>query len=623
MATPLFNIGGLISGLDTASMIEALMAIERQPIVRYEQRKTELGKVDEAWGKVNTKLSALRSAVDKLRKDGAFDGFVSATSSDDTRAAVTVTGTPAPGGLTFSVVSLAKAHQLAFGEQAAADASLWSGADETLVLSKDGVDHEFVIDNSTTLSSLAAAINKSGAGLSAQVVQTAPGTYRLVIAADETGTAHAVTVTSAPTKLGAATELQAATDAVLDLGGGVTVTRASNTVTDLIQGVSVQLKQTGTVTVTTARDKDASVKAVKEMVDAVNGVLTTLKDLTSYNAETKVAGLLQGDATARKLAMDLRTQISAMVGVTGQHTSGGAVGISLTRDGLVTLDETKLRAALDSDFAAVARLLSGRSGSASDAAVSSVSSTTRTAAGSYAVEVTAPATAAAVTGSLFAAGAARDLSISVDGTDVLVSLDAGDDAATVAAKINAALGANGITTLSADVSGGALRLQESRYGSAVGFTVAGSGDWGLDGTHSGTDVEGTIGGEPARGRGQTLEGTKGAVAGLSVTVTATSAGSYGTVTVAGGITSALDTVLRWAEGDKTASDPYQAAGAIQRARDTLKTEIRRFDDQIAAFEVRLESREITLRKRFSAMESALNGLQSQTSMFAMLLSSGE
>ena len=620
MAIPLFNIGGLASGLDTSSMISELVKLERLPITRFQARQSELTKVDNAWGTVNTKLSALRSAVDKLRKPEAFDGFVSSTSSDDTAAGVTVTGAAAPGGLSFTITQLAKAHQFAFAELDAPSASLWSGAAETLSITKGGTTYDLTTTASTTLQSLAADINKLDAGLSAQVVQTTPGKHRLVVSSSETGTANAATITSAPAALGSKTDLQAASDAVLDLGGGMTVSRSSNTITDLVNGVTVQLKRAGApVTITTSRDKDAATKAVKEMVDALNGVLTTVKDLTKYNPETKVAGVLQGNGTARQLANDLRAEVSATIAdLTGSYTTASSVGISLTRDGLVTLDETKLRTALDTNFTAVADLFNHRSGSTTDGAVGYTSSTSRTVAGTYGVEITAPATVAAATGAAFVAGAARTLTVTAGGVDVSVSLLDGDDAATVVGKINAALGTADVATMSADVDGGALRLRDSRYGSAVSFSVAGSGDWGLDGTFTGTDVEGTIGGDDAVGSGQVLQSSTGQSAGLALTVSATTPGAYGSVTVAGGLSGALDRALRWAEGDKTSSDPQQAAGAIQRARNTLKSEIRRYDDQIAAFEVRVESRELTLRKKFAAMESALASAQSQTSFLGML-----
>ena len=614
-----FNISGLASGLDTNSMITELMRLERLPVTRYQQRQTELGKVDAAWGTVNTKLSAVRSAVDTLRKPDAFARFVASSSSDEAVATVNVTGTPAAGSLSFGVTQLAKSHQLAFAEVGAADASLWSGAEETLTLTKGGETHQLKTTSTTTLASLAKEINGLGAGMSAQVVQTTPGAFRLVVSSSATGTANAIGIGGAPAALGTATDLQTAADAVLDLGGGVTVSRSSNTITDLVDGVSVQLKQVGTTTVSTARDDAAAVDAVKKMVDSLNGVLSTVKDLTKYSPDTKVAGVLQGDPTARKLAMDLRTAVSSTVGnLTGAYTAGSSVGLSLTRDGTIALDTAKLQKALGEAPDAVANLFNGRSGTTTDPAVTFASSSDRTTAGTYGVDVTASATLAQTTGAAFVAGAARTMTVTVGGSPVEIALADGDDATTVAGKVNSALDAAGHTSVRADVLGGALRLQESRYGAAHSFAVAGSGDWGLDGTFTGTDVAGKIGGRDAVGAGRVLKSSAGQSLDLAVTVTAGAPGSYGTVTVAGGISAALDGVLRWAEGDKYASDPNEATGSLQRARNTLKSQIRRFDDQIAAFEVRLESRETTLRKKFAALETALSSVQSQTSFLGML-----
>ena len=630
---PAFNITGLASGLDTSTMITELMRLERLPVDRYEQRQSELRKVDDAWGAVNTKLSAVRSAIDELRKPGAFNGFVTSTSSDETAATVTATGKPAPGAMSFTVTQLARSHQFAFAEVGAADASLWSGAPETLSLTKGGETYELTTDSSTTLSSLAADINGLDAGLSAQVVQTSPGAYRLVVSASESGTANAVTVNGAPAALGATTDLQAAADAVLDLGGGVTVTRSSNKVTDLVAGVTVDLKKADAanpVTVTTGRDLTAAKEAVKKLVSSVNSTLSTLKTYTAYNAETKAAGVLQGNPTARKLMMDLRTQMSsAVAGLTGDHTTPGSVGISLTRDGQVRLDETKLNKALEEDFAGVATLFA-HGGSSTNSAVRYSKGSAATAAGDYTVEVTQAAQVASITGAAYSppTGSPKIFTVSRgDGTTASISIDADMNLATAVSMINTQLSAAGLSGVRAKAGttgtgDEALVLEATEYGAHGTFTVDGSGDWGLDGTHAGADVQGTIGGLAATGRGRTLTGSDGAATGLVLEISATAPGSYGSVTYQSGIGGAIDSVLVWAEGDKRSTDPYTAIGAVRRARDTLSSEIRRFDDQIAAFEVRLASREETLRKKFAAMESALANAQSQSSWITGMMTSG-
>lgn len=616
----MFSIGGIASGLDTETMIRQLMQLERIPVRQFQQRQQQLRGVDDAWGKVVGKLSALRSAVDKVNETRDFASFTAVTSSNADAVAATKTGSPSQGSLTFTVSQLAQRHQVAYAEMASPDALVGAGT-----FTVNGKSITTTAD--TTLAQLAKQVNDAGAGVNAQVVQTSGGAYRLMLSAKASGTANAISVTATPPNLGAQTELRAAADAVLDLGGGVTVTRSSNTITNLIEGVTLDLKQAGaTTTVSTARDTAAAAEAIKEMVKGLNDALTTLKDLTAYDPTSKKSGALQGDSTARRLTIDLRSAISsAVAGLTGDFTSAGQVGISLTRDGMVKLDEAKLSQALSTNFDAVTDLFS-RAGQASHADVTYVRSTDRTANGDHTVRVTSAATVAAVTGATYSpplSGEPKVFRIVNDkGVEVSVTLDSTDTDVTAAVnRINNALSAAGVSTITASDDGGAIRLAEDRYGDAPKFTVisdtAGDNIYGLAGEHRGTDIQGefvaadgTV--SAATGTGRTLTATAGPATGLVVRADVAAAGDYGTVTVTGGLGGALGGVLSWAEG----SD-----GAVTRARSSLTDHIRRIDDRIAEFEVRLTSRETTLRRQFTALETAMSKLQSQSSWMSMQLAS--
>src|SRR5690606_9914403 len=137
--------------------------------------------------------------------------------------------------------------------------------------------------------------------VSASVVKVADGDTRLVLTAKSTGAAGAFTTAATQGgALGTSTVNQEGVDALLTMGS-LQITRSSNTVTDLIKGVTLELKQTttGPVTVTTGRDDAKAVAAVKGLVDAVNKTITQLQELTKYDPESKTAGRLQGDASAR------------------------------------------------------------------------------------------------------------------------------------------------------------------------------------------------------------------------------------------------------------------------------------------------------------------------------------
>lgn len=622
MSTPLFSIGGISSGLDTDSIITQLMQLERLPVVRFQQRQASLRAVDNAWGQVTTRLSAVRTAVDGLRQADSFGRHVVASSSQPDAVTATASGARVTGEVSFTVERLAAAHQLASaGSFASGDALV--GAGELTLTRPDGTVMTTVsTDEHTTLAQLAQRITDAKAGVRATVIKTEEGVHRLVLTATETGSASQFSLSGDLAGLGAGEELRAGQDAHLRMGT-LDVYRASNTVTDLVDGVTIQLRKVTDqpVTVGVERDLDTAVASIKGFVDSLNGALTTMKELSAYDPESKRSGPLQGNSTLRNLVNDLRATVSsAVAGLDGDTRHISEVGIGLDRHGGITLDETKLRAALTDDYDRVTSLFA-RTGAATTGSVEYAAATSATASGSYEVHIDTAAAVALSTGASYTPpmGNPKVFTITTDtGTAVSVTIEEGDSLATAVQRINTALAAQGVATLVAEEQDGALRLAETRYGAAAGFTVTDSGDLGLDGEFTGTDVAGTIGGLPATGRGRTLTGAEGGATGLSLRITATQAevdgagGAFGQVSFSTGLAGMLDATLREFEG---------AGGLIARARESLTTEIRRFDDRIAEFDIRLASRETTLRRQFTALESAMGRLQSQSAwMSSQILS---
>ena len=103
MAIPLFNIGGLASGLDTNSIITSILDVERIPIQQLESRKYDHQVEDNAWQAINTRYSAIRSALNDLDSAGDFNKLALASSSNDDAVAVSVTGAPTTGTTSFTV----------------------------------------------------------------------------------------------------------------------------------------------------------------------------------------------------------------------------------------------------------------------------------------------------------------------------------------------------------------------------------------------------------------------------------------------------------------------------------------------------------------------------------------
>jgi flagellar hook-associated protein 2 len=144
---------------------------------------------------------------------------------------------------------------------------------------------------------------------------------------------------------------------------GVVVTRATNTIRDLIPGVSIDLHKTGTVTLGVSRDPSGLKTAVSDIVSAVNALQSLAADLSKGASATDPAGALVGDASIRSLHGKLLGLISTPVAVGSTTARLADLGISTARDGTLSLDDTKLSAAIATDPDAVEALLVSLTGS--------------------------------------------------------------------------------------------------------------------------------------------------------------------------------------------------------------------------------------------------------------------
>ena len=182
-----------------------------------------------------------------------------------------------------------------------------------------------------------------------------------------------------------------------------------------------------------------------------------------------------------------------------------------------------------------------------------------------------------------------------------------DDAVTA---ITDALSAADITTISVQRVGDAIELTESRYGSGGEFIVS-ANTLGLAGTHTGLDVEGTIGGLAAIGTAHAPIEPHCAVAQVSA---AGGTLDIGTITINSGAALVVDDYLETLT---------ETGGVVDRARDRWDAQIELLKDRIEQFEDRLESREVALRRQYSALESTLARLNSASaSLFAALPQQG-
>ncbi len=376
MAT--ISFGGLGNGLDFGKVVDQLVKVQRVPIDQLEAKKTALQTKLTDYGTLGTKLLALQSASDSLRLQSSFDR-TSASVSDEDVLAVSASSTATQGSYQLRVTQLATANQLASKAAkavAATSTDIVSGSSAGFSFRVGtGAVQTVTLGDSATLEDLRTAINDLGAGATASIVNagtSATPAYRLLVTATNTGADHAITITADGTDLdflnttgtGGTDTLQAAQDAMVVLGDpsqtALTIQRSSNTVTDAIPGVTLNLKKETalgeTVAVNVTLDTGAIKKNVQAFVTAYNEIVQFVNERATYDPVAKKGGIFLGDGAARTTIANLRQALASDVAGLTIYSSVGQIGFQTERDGTIKLDEGKLDTALSTNYTAVKTL---------------------------------------------------------------------------------------------------------------------------------------------------------------------------------------------------------------------------------------------------------------------------
>lgn len=369
-----FSIGGLATGLDTNSIISQLMELERSPQrVLKAKQKTYQSQAD-IYTRLKNALTNLKTVATGISTSSGFRGMQS-TVADSSVLTVTATSTASPGNHTLEVLTLARSQrQVTTGY--ASDAVFSTGSFSV----DDGagsVTSISISEGSNTLQGIAAAINSSGGQVTASIINDGSATpYRLVITGKDTKnyTLDFSALTTPPLSgapaqvpgfLGPADpSYQAGTAASFKLDG-IVITKTSNAVSDVMEGVTLNLlKEGATTTFGVANDTDGATKKVNDLVAAYNNAINLINTQSAYDPTTKKAGVLSGDSTLRAIQTQLRSLLTTPVaGVSGPYSTLAQLGITSSKsDGTLSVDATKLSTALSTDFENVVDLFTHNTG---------------------------------------------------------------------------------------------------------------------------------------------------------------------------------------------------------------------------------------------------------------------
>jgi flagellar hook-associated protein 2 len=410
------------SGLPIDSLVTAQMQAEQQPITDIQTKISSYNTKLSAYSTLKSGLSTFQTAVDKLATAAKFNAQ-SVTASDATSISATANGTAVLGNYNVTVSQLATSQKLATSAYSSATDIVGTGkitisfgtytaaAGATPAsFTANGDKSDITIDitsSNNTLAGIRDAINAKNASVSASIVNDGTGN-RLVITSKDTGEVNSLKISVADddgnnTDTGGLsalaydplassnnmTQMTAAKNALLTVDG-MSISKSSNTVSDVIQGVTLTLKSVTSAsnTLSVSTDTDTIQASVQSFVDAYNALNTSMRNLTKFvSAGSSSNGALLGDSTARNIMVKLKSMLSASSPTATTYKTLTDIGVTMGSDGSLSLDSTKLQKAVTNNVSDVAKLFSP-SAKSTDPQVTFVSSKDDTASGTYAVNIT-------------------------------------------------------------------------------------------------------------------------------------------------------------------------------------------------------------------------------------------
>jgi flagellar hook-associated protein 2 len=340
---------GIGSGLDIEGIIQSLMAVEQIPLQKLQAQSGDYLAQISAYGQLRSSVSTFQSSISKL---SSFDGFttVKATSADSSVFSAGATDTAAENSYDIQVDFLAQAQKMGSAVQADSDTTTIGNAGDQLSISITGNDFTVEVGGKT-LTEIKDAINQKtdNVGVSASIIQEDENSFYLSLTSDETGLDNMMTLSFTDSGGGAIAdplgfvETQEALNAQITIDNTYTVSRSTNTISNAIEGVTLELKATSTepVALNVERSTSSISSAVAGFVTAYNELRSSLGSLGQNE--------LQGDGTLRLIENQVRSLIGSKSNADGAFAYASQVGISFEKDGSLSLDSDKLSNALETD----------------------------------------------------------------------------------------------------------------------------------------------------------------------------------------------------------------------------------------------------------------------------------
>ncbi|MDY0234043.1 MAG: flagellar filament capping protein FliD [Sulfurimonas sp.] len=365
---------GIGSGVLTADVIDQLKEADASRIVKpLESKITKNNQQQDAYRLLDSLMKSFKASASSLSYDTIFDNK---TISSSGKAEVKVDAGANIESFTLETIELAKKDITKFGSVGSRDAPIATGAGVLKIN-----DFEIAYDATTSLSDLAQSITEiAGGSVSASILQTGSGSYSLVLSSKSTGSSQELNIsdtddgTAGSGSLNAALfaafdpdtnptgyeKVQTASDAVFKYNG-ITTTRSTNEVSDLVIGVNISLKEKGDFSmVDVSQDTSSITDELQLFADSYNTLMTNLHDMTLKDEETGAEGIFNGDSFVKSISRDITKTITSL------NTNNNSLinfGIDIDRYGKMSFNKTTLEEKIKADPTGVKEFFTGSTNS--------------------------------------------------------------------------------------------------------------------------------------------------------------------------------------------------------------------------------------------------------------------
>lgn len=360
MSGTISSIGLGSDGAISSDILDQLRKVEESNIVTPIDNDLETNSLKQnSLDTIITTLSSLKSFASSLSDDSLYlERVANVTGSNSVSVSVDSGVTPQEMEITV--------NQLAKGDVIQSDAmdsqdEVIADSDTTLEINVGGTDYSIDVEAGTTLSELVQLLNDKDIGVKASTLNTGPNEYRLILKSEELGEDGAITIAEnddLTTNLSSEeNRVQTAQNAEFTYNG-ISITRSSNTVEDLVLGVSIQLlnEDENASYVSIEQETDLIIEEAQNFVSMYNDLLSTLSTATDYDEDTDSAGVFQGESNIRTIKSDLNR---ALMAIESDGESLATYGISFNDAGTLELSTSTLASALENDPDSVKEFFQG------------------------------------------------------------------------------------------------------------------------------------------------------------------------------------------------------------------------------------------------------------------------